>query len=111
MNEQSRRWLLWAPRILAILVCLFLGVFALDASGLSDFALHVAPTLLLLAVVAVSWRWEWVGGVVFTGLGIAYAYVSRGHASWVLCISLPLLAVGVWYGWNWRHHRELHAHV
>ena len=117
MNERSRRWILWTPRILAILVCLFLSLFALDALengktlgvALPDFALHLAPMLVLLAVVAVSWRWEWVGGLVFTGLGVVYAYVSRDHVSWVLCISLPLLAVGVLYGWNWRRHRELHA--
>ena len=117
MNERSHRWVLWTTRIFAILVCLFLSLFALDAfesgktlgEALPDFAVHMAPTLFLAAVVAVSWRWEWVGAVVFTALGIAYAYVSRDHISWLLSISLPLLAVGVLYGWNWRHHRELHA--
>jgi hypothetical protein len=119
MNERSRRWLLWTPRVLAILVCAFLSLFALDAFGggrslseaLPAFALHVAPILMLLAVVAVSWRWEWVGGWVFTGLALAYAYVARGHVSWVLWISVPLLAVGVLFAWNWRHHGELHAHA
>lgn len=110
MTERSRQWLLWTPRILAILFCLFLSLFAFDASGGSQFALHVAPTLVLLAVVAVSWRWEWVGGWVFTGLGIAYVYAARDHLSWVLSISVPLVVVGILYGWNWRHHRELHAH-
>ena len=117
MNEQSRRWIVWLPRVVAILVCLFLSLFALDAFGtgkplgeaLSDFAVHLAPTLVLAAVVALSWRWEWVGGLVFTGLGIAYAWLSRTHTSWVIAISLPLLAVGVLYGWSWRHHRELQA--
>jgi hypothetical protein len=117
MNETSRRWLLWTPRILAILVCLFLGLFALDVFGggkaLSDaipeFAVHVIPTLVLLAVVALSWRWEWIGGWVFIGLSLAYAFVARDHVTWVLCISVPLFVVGVLYRWNWRHHRELHA--
>jgi hypothetical protein len=119
MSERSRRLLLWTPRILAILVSLFLGVFALDAFGsgrsfaeaLPDFALHLTPMLFLLTAVVVSWRWEWVGGWLFTGLGIAHAYLAREHLSWVLCISVPLIAVGILYGWNWRHHGELHTHA
>ena len=31
MNKASGRFLLWRPRILGMLVCLFLGLFALDA--------------------------------------------------------------------------------
>jgi hypothetical protein len=32
---------------------------------------------LLFGVVLLSWRWEWVGGVVFSGLAIGYAYLAR----------------------------------
>ena len=117
MKKRSRALLLWSPRLLAILVSLLLSLFALDAFGnektvseaLPEFAIHVAPMILLLAVAAVSWRWEWVGGVAFTGLAAGYAYVARNHASWVLCISVPLLVVGVLFLWSWRRHRELRA--
>lgn len=117
MSERLRRWLLWMPRVLAILVSSFLGLFALDAfaggktlgEALPDFALHLVPTLVLLAVVVLSWRWEGVGGWVFIGLSVAYAFVARDHVSWVLCISAPLFAAGVLYRWSWRHNRELHA--
>ena len=115
MPERSRRWILWLPRTLAILVCLFLSLFALDALGsaapfrdvLAEFSLHIAPMLVLLAVVAVAWRWEWVGACVFTALAVAYTYVARDHVSWVLSISVPLLVVGVLYGWSWRYHKQL----
>ena len=100
---------LWVPRILAILACLFLAVFALDAAGPFDFAVHLAPSLVLLAIAAVSWRWEWVGGLVFTALAIAYAYVARDHLSWVLGISVPLLIVGVSYLRSWRHQEARRA--
>jgi hypothetical protein len=117
MNERSTKLLLWSPRILGILVCVFLSLFALDAfeggktllQALPDFAGHVAPMVILLAVVAVSFRWEWVGGLVFTGLAVAYAYVSRTHPSWVLAIAVPLVIVGVLFLWSWSHHRELRA--
>ena len=89
MNMRLGKLLLWSPRILGVLVCLFLSLFALDAFGggktfiqaLPDFGIHVAPMLVLLAVVAVSWRWAWVGGLVFTGLAVAYACFAFNHIS------------------------------
>jgi len=119
MKKRSRTLLLWSPRILAILVCLLLSLFAMDAFGngtsLSDalpqFAIHVAPMVMLLAVAGVSWRWEWVGGVVFTGLAILYAYIARSHVSWVLSISVPLLVVGVLFLWSWHRHGEIRANA
>jgi hypothetical protein len=73
--------------------------------------MHVAPMLALLAVVALSWRWEWLGGIVFVGLALAYAYFARAHPSWVLAIAAPLFIVGVLFFWSWRHHGRLHAHA
>jgi hypothetical protein len=115
MTKQSGTLLLWSPRILGILVCFFLSLFALDAFGagkpfgqaLSDFGIHVAPMLVLLVIAAVSWRWEWVGAVVFTGLAVGYAYIARDHVSWIAVISGPLLVVGLLFLWSWRHHGEL----
>ena len=119
MIHRSGKLLLWSPRILGVLVCLFLSVFALDAFGggktfiqaLPDFALHVAPMLLLLAVVGVAWRWKWVGGVVFTGLAAAYTYFARNHLSWIAVIAGPLLLVGILFLLSWRHHRGRRATV
>jgi hypothetical protein len=117
MTKQSGALLLWSPRILGILVCLFLSVFAFDAFGggksfgqaLSDFGIHVAPMLVLLVIVVVSWRWEWIGAVVFTGLAVGYAYMARDQVSWIAAISGPLLVVGMLFFWSWRHHGEFRA--
>jgi hypothetical protein len=119
MKDRSSLWLLWSARILAILVCLFLSLFALDAFGngralseaLPDFAMHVAPVLALLAVVGVSWRREWVGGVAFTSLAVGYGYVARDHVAWVVCISTPLLVAGALYFWSWLRQRDVRAHA
>ena len=117
MTSLSGKLLLWSPRVLGILVCCFLSAFSLDAFGakqafvqaLPDFAIHIAPVLVLLAVVIVSWRWEWVGGLVFTGLAVIYAYATRDHLSWILIIAGPLLIVGVLFLWSSFHHGELHT--
>ena len=118
MALRSASLLLWIPRILGIVVSLFIGMFALDAFSagkplvetLADFAIHLTPALLLLSLVLASFRWEWVGGVAFVGLAIVYALtMSRGRLDWMLLISGPLMVVGVLFMWSWFHHNELRA--
>lgn len=109
--------MLWSPRILGIMVALFLSLFALDVfnegkgftEALPAFLIHVAPALLLLLVVAVSWRWEWVGAVVFVLVAALYSVIARQRLDWILVISGPLLVVGALFLLSWRHHKELHA--
>jgi len=115
VTTTSARLLLWSPRVLAILVCLFLSLFALDAfnerksfsDALFAFAIHITPVALLLAVVAASWRWEWVGGVVFIGLAVAYVTIAGTRFDWILVISGPFLIVGTLFLASWRFHEEL----
>ena len=118
MGSRGGRILLWIPRVLGILVALFLAVFALDVFGegrplgetLIAFLIHVIPSLLLLAVVALAWRREWVGAVVFILLAVAYSLWAAEHLAWILGIAGPLVVVGLLYLWSWRHHDELRSH-
>jgi len=116
MTAMSDRWLLWSPRILGILVSVFLGMFALDAfspaqpllEAVPGFFIHLIPALTVLGVVIVSWRREWIGGLACIGLAIAYALsVGARHADWALAISGPLLVVGTLFLWSWQHRRLL----
>ena len=63
--------------------------------------------LILFVVVGVSWRLEWIGGLVFTSLALAYAYVARAHISWIAVVSGPLLVAGILFLASWLHRREL----
>ena len=114
MTTTTRRLAFWAPRIIGILVSLFMGVFALDAFGpgkpladaLLDFAIHLLPALLLLTVVAASWRREWIGALTFIGLAVVYATtMARGRIDWMLLIAGPLLLVGMLFLASWFNHR------
>ena len=40
------------------------------------FLIHLIPTGIVLVALAVSWRWEWVGGILFIALGMAYLVTS-----------------------------------
>ena len=110
MGVSSRNLLLWSPRVLGILTALFLGLFALDAFGegrsfaeaLPAFLVHASPAFLLLLVVAVSWRREWVGGAVFLALAALYSVAARNHPGWIPIVSGPLAAVGALFLLSWR---------
>ena len=115
MKTTSATVLLWAPRVAGILVAGFLGLFALDAFegqslllGLAAFAIHLIPSLLVLAAVAVAWKFEWVGAVAFLGLALAYAVMVHGRIDWVAVVSGPLAVVGALFLIAWRRHSELH---
>ena len=100
----------WAPRLLAVAVSLFLGVFALDAFGsetsfvqaLPDFLLHLVPAAIVAAVVALAWHRELIGAVLFTALAVGYCVTAREHLSWIAVISGPLLVTAALYGWSWH---------
>lgn len=114
MTTSSRPVLRWAPRILGVLVSLFLSLFALDAfvpgaplrQTIPAFLIHLAPMAALLVVVALSWRRPWLGAVVFGASALAYAWVARAHADWVAVVAGPLLAVGALFLWSWLDWRH-----
>lgn len=119
MANRKDLLLLWSPRVLGILVCLSLSLFALDAfeggktflQGLSGFLIHITPMLILLAVVALSWQWKLLGSVVFIAVAVAYAVFAvavRHRPDWIPPIAGPLLAVGVLYLLSWMHCRKPH---
>jgi hypothetical protein len=110
MNARWSTLILWTPRVLGVLTTLFFAMFAADVfneghsvwQALPAFFLHIIPSLLLLAVVVLSWRWMWIGGVVFSVLGVLYAVWNiTSHPDWVGAISGPLLAVGILYIASW----------
>jgi hypothetical protein len=119
MKTTSKRLLFWTPRVLCLLFAAFISLFALDVfnetHGLWQTALaltmHLAPTFVILAVLALSWRWEWVGGLLFVALGIFYIIAFRGRFPWSVyaVIAGPLFAVGLLFLLNWRYRAELHA--
>jgi hypothetical protein len=70
----------WIPRGLAVLVALFLALFALDVWGmdggfwlkLGGFLLHLMPALLVLLSLGIAWRWEAFGGLLFFVLAVFF---------------------------------------
>lgn len=121
MRRPVNRLLYWTPRVLCILFAAFISIFAADvfseARGFWQTALallmHLIPTLLIIAVLVVSWRREWIGGVLFIALGVLYIVWAwnRPFAKWYvfLLIAGPPILAGVLFLLNWRHRVGLRA--
>jgi len=104
MKPPVRDWLYWMPRGLAILIAVYLATFALDVfqGGYSFFRLlvalgiHLVPTFIVLIVLAIAWKWELAGGILFILPPLAYTvYIGlRGNFLGGLTLSSPFFLVG-----------------
>ena len=79
--KTSTKVLYWTPRILCILAILFVSLFALDSfssertfwQNAAAFLMHLIPSFILLAVLIIAWKWEKVGGIILTIIGLAFS--------------------------------------
>ncbi len=111
MNEGVRLLLYWSPRVLCFLFAAFLSIFALDVftEGQSFWQtviallMHLVPSFLVLIVLAISWRWEWVGAVVLAALGVLYIVMFWGRfpVSVYVAIAGPLFLIAGLFLVNW----------
>jgi len=100
----TERWLYWIPRSLSIIFAVFISLFALDVFGegypfwktVLAFAIHLIPTYLVIIAAVISWKWEFLGGSMFIGLGLVYILMAWNRVSPValLLISAPLMLDG-----------------
>lgn len=121
MNLSLTQFLHWTPRILGLALGLFVGVFALDVFGeqrplgetLLAFLIHLLPAAIVLAAVAVRWRWELAGGILFLGLAGWYLAMTASWAPWsayLLFAGVPAL-LGILFLADWRHRAGGKRHV
>ena len=116
MNKAGSRVLFWTPRILSLLFAAFISIFAADTFGeeygfwdtLLRLTLHLIPTAVVLAILAISWRREWVGGILFTALGALYLVLFWGRFHWsaYAAISGPLFLIGLLFLGSWWCRRK-----
>lgn len=104
MNKTVERILFWSPRVLGILIAILASLFALDVFGegyglwetIGALAMHLIPTLVILIVLGIAWRWEWTGGFLFVALGVLYItlFWEPSNLPAYLLISGPLFLAG-----------------
>lgn len=105
----------WLPRILSIAFVLFISLFALDVFGeysgwdlVVALLMHLLPSLVLLVVMLIAWKYDWVGALVFAGFALWYVIIVGFDRpwSWYAGISGPALLVGVLYFLSWLQKRK-----
>lgn len=86
---------------------LFLSMFAFDVGEggesvrMMDLLMHLLPTLFCVAIIAIAWKREWIGALVFLALAVFYTWWAREHVQWILLIGGPMLIVAGAYTWAW----------
>jgi len=104
----------WTPRIICILAILFISLFALDSFSadltiwqqIGAFLIHLIPSFVLLTILLIAWKWELIGGIIFTLIGLGFGpfifmhnYNMNQSVWWsiqiVMIINLPFVIVGL----------------
>ena len=118
MESVSKRLVYWVPRILAILFAMFVSVFALDVFGehlpfwrlMLALFIHLIPTFVLLTVLALAWKWDWIGGIGYVALGVFYICRFGGRFPWYTyaLIAGPVFLIGALFALNWILRKDIH---
>src|SRR5512133_2617629 len=105
MDKSALRLFYWAPRLLAILLALIPAALTYSRFGAGDLDRaipldvileHLLPRIPILVVLAAAWKWEWIGGVCFTAVAVAWEVTTWGeaHPAVQLMIVGPPLVIG-----------------
>jgi hypothetical protein len=119
VEKPVKRVVFWMPRILCVLFAVFISLFALDVFGegygfwetIVALLMHLIPTGIVLITLAIAWRWEWIGAILFVALGVWYLVMAWGKFDWItyLLIAGPLFLVGALFLVNWLYRAELRS--
>lgn len=123
----------WTPRVLCILVILFISMFAMDAFNpqltlwqqISGFLIHLLPSYILIAILWVAWKWELTGGIILTVFGLVTTPLvwninySMNHSvsttlGVIFLITFPFILIGLLfiashYAKKRQDHRLIHT--
>ncbi|MGZ4962035.1 MAG: DUF7670 domain-containing protein [Limisphaerales bacterium] len=118
LTQKSGRFLQWVPRMLGVLIVLFIGMFALDAfdgqhgfwQSLVPFLIHLIPSAILLIILVICWRWP-MAGLLYIALGVLYVVRFSGRFPITTCaiVAGPPIICGTLFIMQFLARRKLHA--
>jgi hypothetical protein len=115
MKATLAPWLYWAPRLLAVVLAVLVSLFALDVldqeqgvwATTEALLIHLIPTWLLLCALAIAWRWERLGALIFIGTGLVLALGADADWTVFAFLASPSLLIGVLFLID-QHYRARH---
>jgi hypothetical protein len=113
--KTSTKVFYWTARILGILAILFISLFSLDSfssertfwQNTTAFLIHNIPSFVLLASLIIAWKWEKVGGILFTIVALAFGIFifvfnyKKNHFPVLTCllqtlvVAIPFVLAGI----------------
>lgn len=113
VSHRLARIIHWAPRVAALLIIFFVGLFSLDVFGtgapplevLAAFLMHNLPSLVMLVLLVFAWKRPVVGFVAFLIAAAAFAtlFVRDLYAlPNLLLFVLPILLVASLFYADWQ---------
>lgn len=123
MKTKVNRFVYWTPRILSIILVLFLTIFSWDVfdenlgfwQTVLGLLIHNIPTLILAVIIWISWKYEIVGGVAFILAGITHMVFSLIRETidpWYFVFATstiidgPAFLIGILFLMNWFKKRK-----
>lgn len=102
----KQHWLIWLPRILAVLFGIFLFLFSLDVFGGDDsiwhqllgFLIHNIPVIVWFLILGLTWKRPLIAGLLFLVLSGAFTiffHSYQQHWSGLLLIAGAPLMIGI----------------
>jgi hypothetical protein len=117
MKKNTKQYIYWTPRVLCILMAAFLGLFSFDVfegggsfgEQILGFLIHNIPVYVVVIVLIVAWKREWVGGIAFLGLAALYMVLTRLNQHWsaYAVISGGLVVISILFFLNWKYKNQL----
>lgn len=119
ISRRAGAALRWTPRAGLLVFALFISLFALDIFGqgyslwetLAGLAMHLLPTMAILLVAALAWRWPLVGGIamLLVAAGFVFLFGGRWGEEWSVYLTLvgPQVAIGLLFLADWWLHNEV----
>jgi hypothetical protein len=113
VNPRLAKIIHWAPRIAAILIILFVGLFSLDVFDmeasplelLGGFLIHNIPSIVMIVLLIFAWKRPVVGFVAFLAAAALFAifFVRDIYAlPNLLLFVLPILLVAFLFYADWK---------
>jgi hypothetical protein len=122
MKKELNKYVYWTPRILSIILIIFLTIFSFDviSPDLSPWQIalgmfmHNIPVFILIIILVIAWKKEIVGAVAFFIAGTAYVIFNLvGNADpWYikiavcLPIGVPAFLISSLFMVNWIHRKN-----
>jgi hypothetical protein len=105
--KTSTKALYWTARIIGILAILLISLFSLDSFSSERTFIQNITAFILLASLIIAWKWEKIGGIILTIIGLAFSIFifvfnyKRHHFPVMTCllqalvVAMPFVLAGI----------------